>query len=121
MLQQLCVTNADGQGRFNLHACFGVLAVDVQSPGVSVERIYVMTPGVLLLRYFQSFGRLLSMVGIVKNQFAVGVVFPARFHQRLGFKAGERRLRFAFASRQLERFGQVIKISGVRFALIALL
>src|ERR1700723_773887 len=121
MREDFGVADPDRQGGLDLLAGFRVLTVDVKRPGVGIERVHVMSPRVLLLRYFQSFGGLLGMVGIVEGKFVVGVVLLARFRQRFGFKVGKCPLRFSIASCQLQHFGEVIEVFGTWYGLIALL
>ena len=74
MAEQRGVANTYLQRLIQLGASFSVLRVRVERPGVSVESLDVLPPGNLRSRHAHGFSRLVRIVGVVKDQLAIGVV-----------------------------------------------
>ena len=81
MREDFGIADSDRQRSLDLLAGFRVLTGDVQRPGVGIERVHVVTPRVLLLRHFQSVGWLVRVIGIVEDEFAVGIILTAGLRQ----------------------------------------
>jgi len=86
MAKELFVPNTDCEGDLNLLACLRVQAIDVQRPRVSVQRVYVTAPGVFALGHVQRLARLMHVVSIIEDEFAVGIMPPARLRQCFAFE-----------------------------------
>ena len=81
MREDLGIADSDRQSGLDLLAGFRILTVGVQRPGVGVERVNIVTPRVLLLCHIQCLGQLLRVIGIVEDEFAVGILPLARFQK----------------------------------------
>ena len=75
MAKHFGIAHTHGECCCDLRSSFGVASVHVKSPGIGVEREHVVPPGVFRLGNLQGFCRQVGMVSVIKNQFAVGVVW----------------------------------------------
>src|SRR5437879_465594 len=74
MVEQRGIANPDLQGLIELRAGRLVLSARIKRPGVSVKSRDVPPPGNLGPSQAERFGRLAGVIGVIKNQFAIGVV-----------------------------------------------
>src|ERR1700752_3503585 len=98
MAKHLGIANTHSQRCTDLGESFSVSSVHVKSPGIGVEREQVVPPSVFRLGNLQSLCRELGMVGIVKNQFAVGVIRAETFEPRLSAKFSKGLLGLVFVA-----------------------
>src|SRR5262245_35481545 len=77
MLEKFRVADSHCKCGIDLFVCFGELPVRVESPGVSVQGEYVMSTGELALRNLQCLRRLVRVIGIIEDEFVVGIVGAA--------------------------------------------
>src|SRR6266568_2434001 len=103
--KDLCIANAHCQSSLDVLAGLRIPAVYVQRPGVCVEREHIVSSTKLRLRNLQSLSRLIGVVGVVEDQFAVGIIGANALEQRLGFKLGKSFLGRVGVSGQLQGFG----------------
>src|SRR5207245_3323591 len=105
---------------FDLFACLGVLSFRVQRPSVSFEGVNVPPARILNLRNPQRFIWSIGVIGVVEDQFAIGVVGQIDLAPRLLLEFRIGGLGFIRAPDVFKRLGQRIEILCVRRRLIAL-
>ena len=74
MIGKLAVADTNGQRLAYLGLGLSILAMDIERPGVGVERQYVVAPPNLQARDPERLGGLVRVLGVIENQFPVGVV-----------------------------------------------
>src|SRR6266581_1561288 len=121
MAKHFCVANSNRQCDFDMLAGLSVTAIYMQRPGVCVERENVVATRKFRLGNFEGLYRLMSVVSVIENQFAVGVVGANAFQKRFGFEFCKRICGFLGATGEFQRFGQIIEIFCMAGSVVALL
>ncbi len=67
MVEELGVLNADRQRGFDGLLGVGVTSIDVQGPGIGVERVHIVTARTLQLRDSECLGGLVRVIRIVED------------------------------------------------------
>src|SRR5256885_11437320 len=86
VIGKLPVADTDGERLAHLGLGLSILAIDIERPGVGVERQYVVAPPNLQARDSERLGRLVRVLGVVQNQLPVGVVGALDPRSRLTFE-----------------------------------